>query len=162
MKPDVAADENHVHGEHHGAAENNGIAAVQAAETFGGDGEKIEAYQSSQGSGPNPHIQTASSKECQEKRDDYDARAGDEGGLRRSRVFQPAGLKDVGGEHAEADLDSGPRGFSADAAKRTAKPDSHHHSGEREADCEVNQDRNVGEGVLYGNESCAPDERAES
>ena len=38
---DVTADDDHVQGEGHGAAEDDGIAAIESTEAFGRDGKKI-------------------------------------------------------------------------------------------------------------------------
>src|SRR5271163_610034 len=110
MMRDVATDENHVHREHHGAAEYQRIAAIQAAESFGRHGEKIEASERGQRSGPDPGVDATLAENGEQQRNDHYARAGDERRLRRRREFQAGGLKGVSGEHEETDLRAGPDG----------------------------------------------------
>ena len=126
---DVATDENHVNGKHHGAAKNDGVAAIQSTQAFRRNSEEIETDERRESARPYPYIQAASREQSQKKRNDDDTRSGDEGSLRRSCVFQPASLKNVGGEHAQSDLDAGPNRLSAERPKRTPKKYRHYDTG---------------------------------
>ncbi len=54
MMLDVTADDDHVQRERDRAAEDDGIAAIEAAEAFGRDGKKIQTGESGDGAGPDP------------------------------------------------------------------------------------------------------------
>src|ERR1700723_3025704 len=98
MMLDVTADENHVDGEHHSAAQHYGISAIQSSQPLGRHGEEIKANQRGESASPNPQVNFAAGEQRQEKRNNYDARARDEGSLGWRGVFQAGGLKNVSGE----------------------------------------------------------------
>ena len=159
---DVTADKNHMHGEHHGAAENDGIAAIEPAEAFGRHGEEIKPDERGEGAGPDPGVDAAAAEHGEEQRDDHHARSGNESGFRGRGVFQAAGLKNVGGEHEETDLRAGPDGFGVEIAQRAPEENRHHRGGQGEAHGDVNENGDVGERVFHHDESAAPNESAKA
>jgi len=113
----VAADEDHVHGEHHRAAEHERVAAIQAAESFRRHGEKIEARECGEGAGPDPLVDPAPAENGEQQRNDHDAGTSDESGLRRRCEFQSRGLEGVASEHEEADLRASPDRAAPESAQ---------------------------------------------
>src|SRR5271156_5680634 len=108
MMFDVTADDDHVQREGDGAAENDGIAAIEAAEAFGRDRQEIESCEGPDGAGPNPFVDATLAEEPEKQRDDHDAGAGDESGFRGCGEAQAGGLERVTGKHKKADLRAGP------------------------------------------------------
>src|SRR5208282_2617909 len=119
MVLDVTRDKNDVQSKHHGAAKDDRIAAIQAANAFGWNRQEIKARHCGQRAPPNPWCDSKLAKSRQNNRNDHHARSGDEGGFRGRRKLQSGGLKRVAAEHEQANLRSGPNCLQIDLAQRS-------------------------------------------
>src|ERR1019366_3815759 len=141
------------------ATHDHQIPAIEVTDPLAGNREEIEARKGGEYSSPGPRTNFPAPYYRQEDGNKHHANPRNEGGLGRSCPGDPGGLKRVSSEHDRPNLQSGPKLAARKFPEIRAVNPRHGQSAQRKSRRQVGEHRDIGQRVLYHDESHTPKQR---